>query len=180
MTLLVIGVVLPDGFSPKSPGQLREAVIGLHPQFLVYVITFFVVGLRWLGAVRLAANLEYVSFDYAKLMLLNLFLISCLPFSTMMIGRYGEFFLSTLIYAGNTILSALVSLRLDAMAARESGHPHSWRDYDVGLPLLIVTALLSILVGLIDPGYAMLPYLLNVARPLIAKVAAPASHHGRR
>lgn len=180
MTLLVIGIALPDSFQPKSNRQLTDAVIDLHPQLLVYVITFFVVGLRWLGATRLAAGLDYVSYDYAKLMLLNLFLISCLPFSTMLIGRYGDFFVAATVYAGNTILSALVTMWLDVKAAQESGHPRGWRDFDIGLPLLIATAVLSVVVALFSPAHAMIPYVLNVARPLLGQPAWARPHRGSR
>ena len=45
MTLLVIDIRLPEDFSPKNSAELLQAVLELKPKFLVYLITFFVVGL---------------------------------------------------------------------------------------------------------------------------------------
>lgn len=173
MTLLVIGVTLPDGFAPKTSRDLLDAVIGLQTQFIVYVITFFVVGLRWLGTVQIGAGHERVSYDYAKWTLVNLFLISCLPFSTMMVGRYDGFFLSVAIYAANTALSALASMWLIALNVRADGRTQDWRNFDIGLVVLIATALMSVAVGWFSTDRAMLPYVLNIFTPAISRLFPP-------
>ena len=58
MTLLVIDIRLPEAFDPKSGAELLDAVLELKSKFLVYLITFFVVGLRWMGNSKLAAGRE--------------------------------------------------------------------------------------------------------------------------
>ena len=90
MTLLVIDIRLPEAFDPKSGTELLHAVCELKSKFLVYLITFFVVGLRWLGNSKLAPTAETVTEQFARWTLLHLFLITCLPFSTMLIGRYDD------------------------------------------------------------------------------------------
>jgi hypothetical protein len=54
MTLLVIDIRLPEDFSPKNSAELLQAVLELKPKFLVYLITFFVVGTLWIGNSKVA------------------------------------------------------------------------------------------------------------------------------
>ncbi len=183
MTLLVISIALPDSFKPKSAAELYDAIFGLHAQILVYVVTFFVVGLRWLGTTQVAPEGDHVSFDYAKWTLFGLFLITCLPFSTLLIGRFGEFSIASTVYGLNTIASGLVSIRLGLMA-RHPANLSSWLRFNFGLLVLIASAALSIAVGFFRPTAAMIPYVLNFATPfmapLVARLEAPAKTRRRK
>jgi uncharacterized membrane protein len=169
MTLLVIDIRLPEDFSPASASDLFQAVLELKSKFLVYLITFFVVGLRWMGNSKLAAGRETVTEQFARWTLLHLFLITCMPFSTMMIGRYNDFALSVGIYAANMALAALVSIRLNSIAEREGWRTVGLHDGTRALWLLIATAIISVAISFYDPSWAMLAYLLNFVRPLVAR-----------
>lgn len=166
MTLLVIDIRLPDDFKPTSATELLHAVDELKSKFLVYAITFFVVGLRWLGTTKLAEGVERVSGQFSRWTILHLFFITCMPFSTMMIGRYDEFPVSVWIYAANMIAGALVALRLVQIAAHDAGRKVVPEDGSATLWLLIASALLSVAISFYDPGWALLAYLLNLGRPL--------------
>jgi uncharacterized membrane protein len=169
MTLLVIDIRLPESFSPTSPSDLLHAVLELKSKFLVYLITFFVVGLRWLGNSKLAAAQDTVTDQFARWTLLHLFLITCLPFSTMMIGRFDDYALAVWIYGANMALGALVSIRLNLIAKREGWRTQGLDDGTRALWLLIASAALSVAISFYDPGWSMLAYLLNFVRPLIAR-----------
>lgn len=123
MTLLVIDIRLPESFDPKSGAELWHAITELQSKFLVYLITFFVVGLRWLGNSRLAAGQDTVTEAFARWTLLHLFLITCLPFSTMLIGRYDDLAPAVWIYAANMAFAAMVSIRLNTIADIRAGIP---------------------------------------------------------
>ncbi len=167
MTLLVIDIRLPEAFDPKSGTELLHAIGELQSKFVVYVVTFFVVGLRWLGNSRLAAGQETVTGQFARWTLLHLFLITCLPFSTMLIGRYDDLAPAVWVYAANMALAALVAIRLNTIADREGWHTEGLHEGTRSLWLLIASVLLSIAISFYDPGYAMLAYLLNFVRPLV-------------
>ena len=49
MTLLVLDLRLPDTFHPASTAELLGGLRELSGQFLAYVISFFVLGIRWLA-----------------------------------------------------------------------------------------------------------------------------------
>lgn len=167
MTLLVIDIRLPDDFKPANAVELLHAIDELKSKFLVYAITFFVVGMRWLGTTKLAEGRERVSGSFSRWTILHLFFITCMPFSTMMIGRYDEFPVSVWIYAANMIAGALVALRLIQIAAHDAGRKVTPEDGSATLWLLIASALLSVAISFYNPGWALLAYLLNVGRPFV-------------
>jgi hypothetical protein len=77
-----------------------------------------VLGLRWLSNVRVRTRSEDFSREYAMWWLLYLFLITCVPFTTMVVGRFVMFAPAIWLYAGNTLLIVAVAFRLLAVVAR--------------------------------------------------------------
>lgn len=169
MTLLVLNLEFPDDLEITSASQLLDA-FGEHASDLVlYVITFFVLGRRWFGQARIRPEPEEASDTYARWVLLHLFFITLMPFSTQIVGRY-EFAPAIWLYAANTILAALVAIRLTYLAEGESGR----RDPGNGRPelmLLVASAIVSVIVSFFDAGWAMLAYFLNFAAPVVHRWA---------
>ncbi|MGH6770171.1 MAG: TMEM175 family protein [Xanthobacteraceae bacterium] len=163
MTLLVIDLRLPETFHPRDAADLWRALSELSTQFLAYAISFAVLARRWVGLAKLSEPADADRF--ARWALLHLFLIALIPFSTMLIGRFSELTPAIAIYAANTILAAVVMLRL----LRLSGAPKSGDDGPFGLVALVVVALISVGVSLVRPGDAMWAYLLLLLTPLAAR-----------
>ncbi len=80
MTLLVIDLRVPEGFDPKDAGELLHWFAHIWNQVLVYVISFYVLGLRWIGMVRTNAPGEEVSETYTNWAMAHLLLITFVPF----------------------------------------------------------------------------------------------------
>jgi uncharacterized membrane protein len=168
MTLLVLDLRLPESFFPHGAQELTRAIVDLSAQFLAYAISFFVLAGRWMALAKLAGRTDTISDRAAVWSLLHLFLVACIPFSTMLVGRYAEFAPSIWVYAANTILAALVMLRLTAFAGKpaDPADEHGWQG---ALVTLIVVALISVVVSLVDPSRAMWGYLLLVLTPILQK-----------
>jgi uncharacterized membrane protein len=66
MTLLVIDLRLPEGFHPADASELLHGLAELWNQALVYVISFYVLSLRWTGLVRKSPRGETVSEQYTQ------------------------------------------------------------------------------------------------------------------
>ena len=160
MTLLVIDLRLPENFHPHDAAELLRRLTELSSQLLVYVLSFYVLALRWVGMVRLAPRGEEVSEPYAKWALVHLLLITFVPFTTMAIGRYPTLAPAVWLYAGNTIAFALVALRMVSLSER---HPSEARRIEdrIGLGMLIVSAVLAVLLSFVTPTWAMLGFLAN-------------------
>ena len=47
MTLIVLEIRVPDLARPASDGQLAEALVGLAPRFVTYLMSFLTLGIFW-------------------------------------------------------------------------------------------------------------------------------------
>jgi uncharacterized membrane protein len=102
VTLLVTGLDIPkDLHGPDLNHQLWEAIRGLGPNFLSYGISFAVIGLMWLHHHRLLSRFRALDATALWLNLLSLSFIVLMPFSTNVLGEYGETPVAVAVYALN-------------------------------------------------------------------------------
>jgi uncharacterized membrane protein len=160
MTLLVIDLRLPESFQPKDAAELLHRIGELSNQLLVYVISFYVLALRWSGMVKLAPRGEDVSEAYVKWALLHLLLITFVPFTTMLIGRYPTLAPAIWFYAANTVAFAVVATRMVALTEHHASEEQKIEDR-IGLGMLIASATAAVLISLVEPKWALLGFLLN-------------------
>jgi uncharacterized membrane protein len=59
MTLLVLDVRLPEDFHSADGGELLQGLVSLWPKFLPYVLSFGVLGLRWVASVEIRTRAEH-------------------------------------------------------------------------------------------------------------------------
>jgi uncharacterized membrane protein len=168
MTLLVIDLRLPESFNPKNDGQLLNALSELWSQLLVYAISFWVLGLRWLGQVQIDNHREKVGHGYGAWSLLGLFFVTCVPFSTMLVGRYGHVAPAVWVYAANMAAGSLIALRLQQLDAPQLTSAERASQRDPALAM-IAAALISAAISLISPDHAMLGYLVTLAPVLLRR-----------
>ena len=109
---------------------------------------------------------ELVGREYVNWWLLYLLLITCVPFTTIIIGRFGTL-ARDLFYAGNTALIALVAFRLMALAP-DIERDHHLRARQVQLILLIVSSLLAIALSFVTP-WALWIMFLNFGAPALTR-----------
>lgn len=126
MTLLVIDLRVPDGFDPKDASELLHWFAHIWNQVLVYVISFYVLGLRWIGMVRINAPGEAVSETYTNWAMIHLLLITFVPFSTMVVGRYVWLAPAIWLYATNIVLLALVAIRMLILSKADQESKAFW------------------------------------------------------
>ena len=172
MTLLVLDVRLPDDFHPRDGAELFDGMIGLWPKFFPYLLSFGVLGLRWLANIEVRSRAEHLDREYANWWLLYLMLITCVPFSTIVVGRYGSLAPAVWLYAGHTLLISLVGLRMVSLTPDLERGDHLRRRQTSAL-LLIAASLLAIAVGFFNPHLALWAFMLPlVAPPVMRRVSA--------
>lgn len=159
MTLLVIDLRLPEGFNPRDGRQLVQGLSALGSQAMVYVVSFYVLGLRWFGIVRSSPRGEEVNERYTRTALINLLLTTFVPFTTMVVGRYPSFVPAVWGYAVVIILLAVTALR---MISLESIEPSVARKARTSLSILILAAVVTMVISLIAPKRALVGYLVNL------------------
>jgi uncharacterized membrane protein len=168
MTLLVLDIRLPENFHPHDSNELLQGLFDLWPKFLPYVLSFGVLGLRWLSNIEVRTRAEYVNREYVNWWLLYLLLITCVPFTTIVVGTYGRFAPAIWLYAGHTLLIATVGVRLVAITPHlERGDHLDHRQLSAAL--LIVSSLLAIALSFVQPRWALWALALNFAAPVIRR-----------
>jgi uncharacterized membrane protein len=168
MTLLVLDVRLPDNFQPNDWRDLLHGLFDLESKFLPYMISFLVLGLRWLTNIRLRSRGETCSHEYAKWWLIYHLLITCVPFTAMVVGRFASLAPSIWLYGGNTILISVVSFRLIALTPAIERTDHL-RDRQISLAVLIASSVLAIGCSLVSPHQAIWAFGFNLAAPAISR-----------
>lgn len=168
MTLLILDVRLPDNFQPRDSSDLFAGIVDLWPKFLPYVMSFGVLGLRWLANVQIRSRAEYVDRKYVHWWLFYLLLITCVPFSTIVIGRFASLAPAVWLYAGHTLLIALAGYRLISITPHleQGDHLH---DRLTSTLFLACGSLLAIAVSFVNPHLALFAFLLAFGSPLLRR-----------
>jgi uncharacterized membrane protein len=99
ITLLVLGLTVPSGVT-----DLTRTLLDNKGDFLAYAVSFAVLARYWLAHHRFFSALE--RFD-SRLMALNLFYlawIALVPFTSQVLGDYGDTTDAVVLYAINMIL----------------------------------------------------------------------------
>jgi uncharacterized membrane protein len=169
MTLLVIDLRFPENVHPTGSRELIAALGQLLAgPFVAYLISFFVIGLRWRTVSRLGGTRAHVGKSFVRWAFAHLFFITCMPFSTMVVGRYVDLAPAVWLYAANTILAAGTAYCLVRASEAEEDTGQAL-EASVTMPTLIGIALISVAVSLVSPRLAMWAYALILLVPLLLR-----------
>ncbi|HKU84933.1 MAG TPA: TMEM175 family protein [Casimicrobiaceae bacterium] len=173
LTLLVLDIKLPEDATIATNGQLVARLIGLERHFVIYAISFVVIGVYWVNhhiqfhfVMRTNRNLIWINLLYALL-------ISFLPFSTDLIGDHKELVLPCVIYGVTLLsLSATSYLHLRYLSRHpELASPELTRDVigilDRRIAFFALVSLLSIAVSFYSTRLALYVYVLFVVAHFI-------------
>ena len=167
MTLLVLEIRLPPGLPLTDGAALIAHLKALQPEYLAYVISFFVLVAQWRGTTELRRVEEINERDLGWAMV-YLFFITGVPFSSSVVGHYGHLPPAVWLYATNLSLVAALSIRLRITSVVPEHRPRA-RFGHFKAVFFIATAALSALLSVTAPGYAMYAYLVNFAAGPLAE-----------
>ena len=165
MTLLVLDIRMPDGLEIENGRALAEHLLSLGHETFTYLISFLVLGAFWRGTIEARASVEQVGQGAVSICLWMLFFVTVVPFSSGLVSRYGQFSPAILVYAANMAALALLVVALryfDVVPERRS----LIAAFGPRLPLFLASVLVSALLGVLAPHYAMYAYLLNLVSRL--------------
>jgi uncharacterized membrane protein len=171
LTLLVLDLKLPPLGEAVSNAQLLDAIRALLPKALTWVLSFWVMAILWISQVRIYRLVHSLTRNMLRLELLQLAFVSLLPFSTSVIGEYGNLPAAAVLYTANMVAMTLTG----ALRTRELLHsPHVHAEpidekvhgrlklRALGLPACAIAAFV---LAFFVPGWNMLAMLPMVFMP---------------
>ncbi len=117
ITLLVIEI-RPPVIHGASEAALQEALLGLIPNYVGFVVSFFVIGRFWLGHHRLFGQLARADDRLVFANLLLLLGIAFLPFPTAVFSEYVNLRTATFLYAAWLIVLGALNANVVRLAVR--------------------------------------------------------------
>lgn len=120
-TLLVIEIRVPEHLADMSSAGLWHALQELSPLFAGYVITGLVLTMLWTThSFFYGFVVKNINRQLAGLNMLYLGLVSLIPFSAHMLGRYGEVKLAVALYGLHVLVIGLVIMAIFEYAMRSN------------------------------------------------------------
>ena len=99
MTLLVVGIVVPEIAEPDSVGDLADALGDLSDSIVSFVISFAVIGRYWIAHHQMFSLLRAMDRGLISLNLVYLGFVAFLPFPTALLGNFFDNPLAFTVYA---------------------------------------------------------------------------------
>ena len=170
MTLLALDLRIPDDAAVGADeASLLKALLALGPKFFPYLLSFYVLGTSWLSLIKARSRGETVGQAYAKWSLLYLLLVTLVPFSTVLMGRFTSHATATVIYAANIGVIALIAFLLMSLLPDPVRDAH-WLERRVSLLVLLASCVLTMVLSFVVPGQALWAFALNFGAGLVVRV----------
>ncbi|MGH8506417.1 MAG: TMEM175 family protein [Terriglobia bacterium] len=104
MTLLVLDLRIPVEQTIHSEHELWRALAALAPRLVMYLMSFLMLGIIWVGQQTQLNHLARSDRDLTWIHLAFLFAVTITPFSTMLLASYPRFRTALLAYWFNIFL----------------------------------------------------------------------------
>lgn len=162
ITLLVIEVKLPPGL-PTSEQAVAQALADLIPQYIGFLVSFFVIGRFWIGHHRVFGRLKRADDGLIWRNLLFLMTIAFMPFPTAIVSHYVSTRVGVGTYAAWLTLAGVFNLLLERHAMQgplaAPGGLDDLRRYARAAWAPIVVGVLAFGFAMVSPHLALIPLL---------------------
>lgn len=168
MTILVLDLRLPEHLEVQSQADLLQALLDLGSNFVPYLLSFYVLGKDWMSMSQMQATWREMSVSHARWTLTYLLLVTLVPFTTTIMGRYGQFPLAACLYLGNL---AAVAVAFWALLPRQ-GDPaidSIWKDRRADIYTFVGTCVAAGVLCFFFGANALWVLLLNAIVPRLIR-----------
>jgi uncharacterized membrane protein len=173
MTLLVLSLTVPMVTEAEAKLVLPGKLAQVWPEFLLFVIAFFILSGFWLSHHRILSPVRYVDQWVIRINFLVLFFVVLIPFTTSVSGDYSHVLEAVLLFHINLLIGSLMLTFLwlyirHNFAKLSSGEP---APFELGLSRSVIipsVCLIAIGVSFVSPSdsmwsYALIPFLMFVS-----------------
>ena len=103
MTLLVLGLAVPQLSGQLTNEALQTAIYNLLPNFISLVVSFVLLAIFWKIHHRIFKQIKYMNGTLLWINVVWLLFIVLVPFSASLTGDYGQFSISHIIFNLNML-----------------------------------------------------------------------------
>jgi uncharacterized membrane protein len=118
MTLLVLGLAVPDVSTVQSEGDLLGTLSHLLPSIITYIMSFVTLGIFWVGQQTQINQLARSDRNLTWIHLAFLLAVTLVPFSTGLLAHFILFRTALFVYWVNLLLLGVVLLASLEYSAR--------------------------------------------------------------
>ena len=174
MTLLVLGLAVPQINAPLSNMVVQTALYNLLPNFISLVISFILLAIFWKIHHRIFKQIKMMNGTLLWINVIWLLFIVLVPFSASLTGDYGQFPISNVIFNVN-MLGIASLLYLNWHYATRSNFIHE-KVNDAQITFtkrinlsFVILALLAIFLSFIIPQWSSIVYLVTIPLEIMLK-----------
>jgi TMEM175 potassium channel family protein len=167
ITLLVLEIRLPEIPSAEIDALFLPSIAAIMPKMLGFILSFFIIAMYWLSYHRIFRFIRKTDGELAGWNILFLFFIVLMPFPTYLLGLYGDHLSVVMFYA---VIVAATSAIL-ALMWRHASTGHLLIDPVLDSDVIrfvwrrslipVGVFLLSMVVAIVSPFFAMVMWVLN-------------------
>jgi uncharacterized membrane protein len=111
ITFMALSIQFPSQTNNLTQSEIISKIIELRPQFEIYVVSFFVVGIYWIAYHFVFNHITDSHWTRTWINLLFLFFITLISFTTSLLISYGNYSIVFILYSVVlTIAGSLLSL----------------------------------------------------------------------
>lgn len=170
ITLLVLNFTVPA--LQESNIALIDFLSGLWPQFLGYIISFFIIAAFFLSLHDYLTQLKYINRRIFWTTMFKFFFIVLVPFSTLLMTEYGHLQIANIFFDLNILLigllfyidSHLIKEEKNIDADLKKASYRKWKDL-----LIPISAILAIAITFISPKHSQYAFLILLL-PLVIRL----------
>ena len=163
MTLLVLGLAVPNINGSLSNMVVQNAFSTLLPSFFVLVLSFFLLFVFWNAHHRLFNQMEIIDTNLLWINAVWLLFIILVPFSASALGHYGGYILPSVIFNLNMLGIGILNDQNKRYAIRKNFIQTVTSDIKIHLyvnNVFILLSLLAIILSFIITGWSTILYTL--------------------
>lgn len=168
MTILVLDIAVPHLSHSEAANLLPRHILGLWPVFFSYVTSFIILGFFWIGHDDQFHYIKRVDRTLLWIAIFYLMFIALIPFSTTLLGEYGDQQISIIVYGINLI----ISLSLNYLHWWYATKDHRLVDNNLN-PTFITIISRRYLVGIFVLFIAIAISFININASLLLYIGSP-------
>jgi uncharacterized membrane protein len=174
MTLLVLSLTIPIVSQADAPLVLPGKLADVLPEFILFVIAFFILSGYWLSHHKILSPVRYVDSWVIRINFLVLFFVVLIPYTTSVSGDYSNVLEAVLLFHFNLLIGSLMLTLLwvyihHNFAKLSSEAPQPFRTGLSRGVIIPAVCLLAIGISFVSPqesmwSYLLIPFLISLSR----------------